>query len=338
MGDKLKDVGASVRRRLRDIARKDGGDFQLLLRRYVLERLLYRLSMSGFRDAFVLKGAMLQAVWLETPFRATRDLDLHARGTEDSARVLEAFRAVVAAEIPDDGIVFDAKALSAKPICENLSYGGVRITTTAKLGGARLPIVIDIGFGDAITPKPEVAEYPALFGLPKPCLMIYPRETVVAEKFEAMVTLGLTDSRMKDFHDVAVLASRFDFDGKPLTAALAATFKRRGTSLPKEPPPAFTNAFTKRPETMALWKAFAERESVHRYTTDAGTPRPPDRPLRDILSNGGGKGFYFLPNHKGRRRSVLGKRCWQSGRTPGVARIGKPSTEEEWYNEQLQQQ
>ncbi len=121
---------------------------------------------------------------------------------------------------------------------------------------------VDIGFGDAITPKPELADYPSLLDLPKPRLMVYPRETVVAEKFEAMMSLGLTNSRMKDFYDVAVMASIFAFEGQPLAKALAATFKRRGTPLSKEPPPALTDAFTKRPETMALWKAFVTRESI----------------------------------------------------------------------------
>jgi hypothetical protein len=268
MADKLTNIAASVRDRLRNLAQKDGSDFQLLLTRYVLERLLYRLSTSHFREEFVLKGAMLQAVWLENPFRNTRDLDLHARGEEDATRALERFKAILATEVPDDGVTFNTKELVAEPIRENVSYGGVRITTTAKLGGARVPVRVDIGFGDAITPKPELADYPALLDLPKPRLMVYPRETVVAEKFEAMVTLGLTNSRMKDFHDVAVLASHFAFDGKPLAKALAATFKRRGTPLPKGPPPAFTDAFTKRPETVALWKAFVTRESIQKEFSD----------------------------------------------------------------------
>ena len=184
---------------------------------------------------------MLQALWMENPFRNTRDLDLHARGKEDANRVFEEFRTILAMKVPDDGVVFDLDGLRATPIRENISYGGVKITTTAKLGSARIPVRVDIGFGDAITPKPELADYPSLLDLPKPRLMVYPRETVVAEKFEAMVSLGLTNSRMKDFHDIAVMASTFAFEGQPLAKALAATFKRRGTPLPKEPPPALTD-------------------------------------------------------------------------------------------------
>jgi len=268
MADKPTNIGASVRQRLRNLTDKNRGDFQMVLRRYVLERILYRLSVLHFREEFVLKGAMLQAVWLENPFRNTRDLDLLARGAKDSARVLDAFRIILATEVPDDGVAIDMDALTSQPIREDASYGGIRVKTTAKIGGARVPVVIDIGFGDAVTPKPELTEYPSLLDLPKPRLMVYPRETVVAEKFEAMVSLGLTNSRMKDFHDVAMLAANFPFEGKLLAAAFAATFKRRGTPLPKDPPLAFTGAFTKRPETIALWKAFVSREAILKEYSD----------------------------------------------------------------------
>ncbi|MDE2466207.1 MAG: nucleotidyl transferase AbiEii/AbiGii toxin family protein [Alphaproteobacteria bacterium] len=145
------------------------------------------------------------------------------------------------------------------------------MTTTARLGSARIPVIVDVGFGDAITPRPDNVEYPSLLDLPKPRLMVYPRATVVAEKFEAMVSLGLTNSRMKDFHDVAVMACNFEFDGPELTKALAATFHRRKTVLPNKPPAAFTEAFTKRPETVALWRAFVERESIHEDYSDLDT-------------------------------------------------------------------
>jgi hypothetical protein len=262
MADKKTNPGASVRDRLLNLARQRGVDFQLLLIRYVLERLLYRIGISEYREDFVLKGAMLHAVWLEDPFRNTRDLDLHARGSEDAGRITEAFRTIFAADVPDDGVTFDASALRAEPIRENVAYGGIRFTTSAALGGARVPIRIDVGFGDAITPEADIVEYPALLDFPKPHLLIYPRETVVAEKFHAMVALGLTNSRMKDFHDVAVLAANFDFNGEAVASALAATFKRRNTPLPEAPPPALTDAFTGRPDTIALWKAFVVREDV----------------------------------------------------------------------------
>lgn len=268
MTDKPTNIGASVRQRLRNLADKSHGDFQMLLRRFVLERVLFRLSVSRFRDDFVLKGAMLQAVWMENPFRNTRDLDLLARGEEDAERAYAAFRAIFETEVPDDGVTFDMDGLMSRPIRQDASYGGIRLKTTAKIGGARVPVVIDIGFGDAVTPKPEVVEYPSLLDLPKPRLLVYPRETVVAEKFEAMISLGLDNSRMKDFHDVAVLASQFEFEGQVLTHALAATFKRRGTALPTEQPVALTGAFTRRLETASLWKGFVDRESIQKDYAD----------------------------------------------------------------------
>lgn len=245
-------------------------DYQLVLTRYVLERLLYRISISPHKTEFVLKGAMLNAIWLKDPFRNTQDLDLHGRTEKDAEQVATVFKEIFAIPAPGDGLVFDREKLRAEPIRENVSYGGIRILANANIGGARVPVRIDIGFGDVITPKPASAEYPTLLDLPKPNLLIYPRETVIAEKFEAMVALGLTNSRMKDFHDIAVLATFFEFDGMSLAKALAATFQRRKTSLPKEAPPALTAAFLDRAETKSLWKAFVIREAIQDRFSDLG--------------------------------------------------------------------
>jgi hypothetical protein len=262
MPAKPTNIAASVSDRLRNVAKQKGRDFQLTLTSYVLERLLYRLSKSRYRKEFVLKGALLQSVWLEDVPRATRDLDLHSGVEQDAGRILQSFRSILKIRVADDGVVFNVKGLEAVPIRENASYGGVRVTTVATLGRAEIPVRIDIGFGDAITPKPKLVEYPSLLGLPKARLLVYPRETAVAEKFEAMVSLGLSNSRMKDFFDVALFANSFEFSGQILSDAIAATFKRRGTLLPIRPPPAFTDAFTKRRETIELWNAFVRRESI----------------------------------------------------------------------------
>ncbi|MBV8548674.1 MAG: nucleotidyl transferase AbiEii/AbiGii toxin family protein [Alphaproteobacteria bacterium] len=268
MPDRPANIGASVRARLLNLARERGTDFQLILTRYVLERLLYRLSVSAYREKFILKGAMLNALWLEDPFRATRDLDLLGSIEADADEARATFRAILATPVADDGVAFDAEHLTAEAIRENASYGGIRLTTTAQLGGARVPVRIDIGFGDAVTPGPVLADYPALLDLPRPRLRIYPRETVVAEKCEAMVSLGLTNSRLKDFYDVAVLATTFAFEGPQLGEALAATFRRRGTPLPREMPPALTDAFVRRPETLAQWRAFTLREAITEALND----------------------------------------------------------------------
>jgi hypothetical protein len=263
MTDGPRNVGVSVRARLQNLARQRNVDFQLLLTHYVLERLLYRISISPHAQTFVLKGAMLFATWLSDPFRNTRDLDLLGYGSQDVDRMKLIFHDIFGLNIPtDDGVRFDVDKLSVAPIRANTSYGGLQVITNATIGGARLPVRVDIGFGDAVTPQPILTDYPVLLDFPAPKLMVYPRETVVAEKFEAIVALGLTNIRMKDFYDLAYVAKHFSFAGEQLVDAIKATFKRRGTTLPKEVPVALTEAFSGRAETHSLWKAFVIREAV----------------------------------------------------------------------------
>jgi hypothetical protein len=255
-----RNVGASVRARLLDRARTERYDFQILLTRYALERLLYRLSVSAERECFVLKGAMLFTVWLGDPFRPTRDLDLLGQGEPDATALAERFRAICAVKGPDDGVVFDVAGLDAAPIRDEAEYGGVRVRTTAIIAGARVPIQIDVGFGDAITPEPIEIEYPALLDAPSPRLRAYPPETVVAEKVEALVTLGVANSRMKDFYDLWMIAQTFRFDGDILTTALRRTFERRRTPWPTETPTGLSTAFAT--EKVGQWRAFLSRERL----------------------------------------------------------------------------
>jgi hypothetical protein len=152
MPRETRNIGASVRARLLDRARAERSDFQILLTRYALERLLYRLSVSPHRGRFILKGAMLFVTWVTDPFRPTRDLDLLGHGDSDAAGLAETFRAICAQAVPDDGVTFDVAALAAAPIREAAEYGGVRVRTSATIAGARIPIQVDIGFGDAVTP------------------------------------------------------------------------------------------------------------------------------------------------------------------------------------------
>lgn len=230
-----RNIGASVRARLLERAREQKADFQILLTRYTLERLLYRLSLSAYRDRFILKGAMLFSTWVETPFRPTRDLDLLGRGPADVQSIAEAFRAVCSVSVPDDGVEFDIARLEAAPIREDLKYGGVRIRTTALIDRARIPVQIDVGFGDAITPAPREIDYPVLLDAPAPRLLAYPLETVVAEKFEALVTRGIANSRLKDFYDLYLIAQTFPLETVHLAEAVRRTFERRGTVLPTTP-------------------------------------------------------------------------------------------------------
>lgn len=251
-----RDIGASVRARLLTLSRDKGQPFDLLLTRYAIERLLYRLSVSAHRDRFVLKGAMLMTTWFDDPHRPTRDVDLLGYGDSAPEPMLEVFRNVCAIEV-DDGVVFDAVALRVELIREELDYGGLRLRTTARLAGARIAIVIDIGFGDAVEPGVEDIVLPVLLDLPAPRLRAYARETVVAEKFHAMVALGIANSRMKDFYDVWMLSRTYAFDSHRLSRAIAATFARRGTIVPENTPDALKTTFSANPMKQAQWKAFA---------------------------------------------------------------------------------
>ena len=262
-----KDIGASVRARLLDLARKRSEDFQLVLTRYANERLLFRLASSRHAQHFVLKGAALFTLWTGKPHRATRDLDLLGFGDPSETHVRAVFAEVLALEVPDDGVHFDLESLTVGLIRAEQEYGGVRLELVARITKAQFRLQVDVGFGDAITPEAEVVEFPPLLDFPAPRLRAYPRETVVAEKLEAMVQLGMANSRMKDFYDVEVLARSFDFDGAVLAEALRATFARRKTPLPTSTPVALTAAFAEDATKKTQWSGFVRKAGVR----DAGT-------------------------------------------------------------------
>ena len=249
-----------MRARLLARARAEKSDFQILLTRYALERLLYRLSISDQRERFVLKGAMLFATWRDDPFRPTRDLDLLGHGDPDPAAIAESVRAICSVAVSDDGVVFDIEGIEAAPIRDEAEYAGVRVRTSATIAGAHLPIQIDVGFGDAITPEPVEIEYPALLEAPAPVLRAYPPETVVAEKLEAIVSLGVANSRMKDFYDLWMIAQTFTFEGAVLANATQRTFERRRTSWPEHTPSGLSDAFAS--EKDAQWRAFLARDRL----------------------------------------------------------------------------
>ena len=229
---------------------------ELLLTRYALERLLHRLSLSPHRERFVLKGAMLLATWFDEPHRATRDVDLLGFGDAAEAALLATFREIMAVEV-DDGVSFDLKGLRIEAIREEVEYGGSRLRTTAALAGARIPITVDIGFGDAVEPGIEDIDLPVLLDMPSPHLRAYPPETVIAEKFHAMVALGRANSRMKDYYDVWMLTSAFAIEPERLQQAIAATFARRSTVIPAEVPDGLSDAFAGDPAKQRQWNAFA---------------------------------------------------------------------------------
>lgn len=256
-----RNIGASVRARLLNLAKERNQPFDVLLTRYTLERLLYRLSVSAHRERFVLKGAMLMTAWLDDPLRPTRDLDLLGFGNPDPVAVIAAFGEICAVKV-DDAVSFDIGGLAVDSIRDDQDYGGLRIKTTATVDGAMVRVIIDVGFGDAVEPGLREMELPVLLGQPAPRLRAYPPEAVIAEKFQAMMMLGRANSRMKDFFDIWILARSRDFKGNDLARAIAATFKRRRTAIPAELPDALTRAFAEDPMKKQQWNGFVKDMTV----------------------------------------------------------------------------
>lgn len=259
MTRELKDRAASVRARLLNLARTHGEDFQITLRNYLFERFLYRLSRSELRERFVLKGAMLLRLWADQPYRATVDLDLLSRGDNTPDSVVGDVAAICATLVEDDAVSFEASTIRVEPIRADEEYSGVRAMFDARLGTIREHLQVDIGFGDALWPPAEEMRYPVALGDPAPVLRAYRPETVVAEKLEAIVTLGIRNSRIKDFFDIDYLANSGALDHVALVEAVRRTFARRGTPVPSEAPIGLTPEFWLQPGRDAQVRAFARR-------------------------------------------------------------------------------
>jgi len=252
---------ASVRQRLLNLATERKEDFGLVLTRYGLERFLYRLSVSPHRDSFVLKGALLLQLWTAETYRPTRDLDLLARGISNIS-YRKIFSEVCSQKVEDDGLMFVLDTIRAERIRDDEAYEGVRVRVEARLGDVRVPLQIDVGLGDTIVPASEELEYPTLLKFAVPKLHAYSKESVVAEKFEAMVKLGMANSRMKDFYDLWVLARRFGFESSILAAEIQATFETRRTALPKSSPLALQADFYELPSKQTQWRAFLRKSGL----------------------------------------------------------------------------
>ncbi len=257
-----RNVAASIQRRLLNGARERGEDPQFILQRYAAERFLYRLGESSHREQFVLKGAMLFALWGGSVYRPTRDLDFTGYGSDETEAVIARIRDICSTIVPDDGMSFDITTLRAEPIREEVEYGGVRIVFEGRLGSARVRMQLDVGFGNAIEPRATDANYPSLLDAPAPRIRAYPQEAVVAEKFHAMVVLGERNSRYKDFYDLNVLARKFPFDGKRLARAIVATFERRGTTIDSALPAALTPRFYADDARAEQWRAYLTRNAL----------------------------------------------------------------------------
>lgn len=259
----MKNLPDSVRQKLLNFSKQQKTDFQSVLTRYALERLLYRLSQSPYQNQFILKGGLLLSVWSGETHRPTRDLDLLGHGEKNIPYLEEVFREICLTQVEPDGLEFKANEVAGSPIKENQQYEGVRINFRAFLGPkTRIDVQIDIGFGDAVTPAATEVQFPTLLEqFPAPCLRAYPPETVIAEKFQAMVKLGITNSRMKDFYDIWCLCHDFEFKGQEICSAIQATFERRNTPIPEIPPSALTPEFLQ--QHQKSWEAFLSKNKLN---------------------------------------------------------------------------
>ena len=259
----IRDMASSVKQRLLNLAKKHGEDFNFLLGRFAIERFLFRLSQSKHRKDFVLKGAMLFHLRSrQVPHRPTRDLDLLGTGMPDIARMEKLLQGVCRTQVPDDGLTFLADSVKGERIKEEDEYLGIRLHLEARMGAARIPLQIDVGFGDAITPSPTQEQLLTLLDFPQPSILVYPWESVIAEKFQAIVELGMDNSRMKDYFDLHYLAKTQAFDGPMLAQAIQAAFARRRTLLPDEPPVGLLPAFGEDPVKQTQWRAFARKLQI----------------------------------------------------------------------------
>lgn len=255
-------LAASIRARLLNHAKATKEDFNLILTRYGLERLLYRLSISPHAERFLLKGALLFSLWYDQPHRPTRDADLLAFGTDNIDAMVAAFQEICSVNV-DDGLVFDLDRIKGAEIRKTAGYGGIRIDIRARLNGANISLQVDIGFGDAVTPGPEDVNYPVLLNdLPAPALKAYPKYTVVAEKVHAICLLGMANTRLKDYFDLEVLLSEGGLDPMQVREAVAATFTRRKLDMPSDWPVGLTNTFAGDSSKQAQWTAFLRKNRL----------------------------------------------------------------------------
>jgi len=258
----------SVKQRLMNRCKQSGEDFNVLLTRYAIERFLYRLTRTPHASRFTLKGAVLFAIWMDKPHRPTIDVDLLGAGDPNVDDLRNVFQEVCDADAEPDGMRYDAPSVRAEEIREDNIYQGIRVKLTGYLGSARIPVQVDVGFGDVITPGPAEATFGPLLDLPPPVMAAYPPETVIAEKLDAMVALGMANSRMKDFFDLYVLSRTMSFDGDVLVGAVRATFNRRRTAIPTAPPPVLSREFASDAAKRALWSAFARRIDADQRPAD----------------------------------------------------------------------
>lgn len=258
-----KNQAESVKRRLLNVAKTRKEDFNFVLRQYVLQRLMYRLGVSEYANEFLLKGGLLFWVWNEDFHRPTMDMDLLGFGSDDMALLKEKFNTIIQIE-SDDGLIFDLHKIQASSIKEDAKYHGIRLTGRATLVKADIPYQIDIGFGDAVKSIQHTTKIPFfLDDLPVPELRVYPVESVVAEKFHAMVVLGKANSRMKDFFDIVIIAETMPLQSIKLQNAIDATFHRRETAISRDSLTVFSKSFKTNQDKHIQWNAFVKKNKLN---------------------------------------------------------------------------
>jgi len=261
---KSNNIPASIRQRLLNKAHDANRPFNEILQYYAIERFLYRISQSMHADKFILKGALLFIAWGTSPYRTTRDIDLLGFTTNELDGEERIFWELCDQDIETDGLIFDKESVKSERITEDADYEGVRINLIGYLGKTRIPLQIDIGFADVVTPAPIAISYPTILPMPVPTLRGYPPESVVAEKLQALVFLGSVNSRMKDFYDLWIMAEHFEFDGEQLQKAIINTFKRRNSTLPKETPVGLGESFAS--DNQIQWQAFLLRMRIDKMS------------------------------------------------------------------------
>lgn len=258
----VKNIQASVRAQLQNKAEEANRPFAEVLQYYGMERFLYRFSRSKYADKFILKGALMFTVWQVPERRTTLDIDFSARLDNQLASIEKVIKDVCKVPVVPDGLTFDPETVRGQKIKEDADYEGVRVKFRGFLERTRVSMQIDVAFDDIIYPKPKTIDYPVILDLPKPHLKGYPAESVVSEKFEAMVKLGLLNSRMKDFYDIWLMMGQFDFNGSGLIEALKGTFSHRETPLPEHEPLFAEEIYDKESDRQALWNTFLKRGDI----------------------------------------------------------------------------
>lgn len=262
MKQNISNICASIHARLQNKARESNRPFSEVLQYYGMERFLYRFSRSKYADKFVLKGALMFTVWQLLERRTTLDIDFWAHYDNQVAAIEDVIKSVCKTPVDQDGLLFDSETVIGRKTKEGADYEGVRVKFLGFLGKSRIPMQIDVGFNDIVYPNPKIIKYPVILDFPAPCLKGYTPESVISEKFEVMIKLGLLNSRMKDFYDIWLIMHQFDFDKSQLAEALKRTFAHRETYLPKQKPLFDEEIYDEKSDRQILWKSFLKKGDI----------------------------------------------------------------------------